>query len=260
MPKIYKFIWLFVILLLLAVFGFLIVSYQKRVWKDDSRLTYYDLLQIRSIDPVTKEAIVINLPQNLEIESTDGRGVWLLGKIAKAGSKKWVLESLRWHFGIADLRDRNDLTLWDWWSLRKYSPKSIDLTQTGLVTLEKTSDGLDIYRFSPHWYLQSSDWFASTQIIRQNLVVTVINTTFVTGVGSRVVRSLETIGIKVQTLSTSEDNLKRCRLTYSSKVKRLSGFVLLQNLFNCEVHINESLGLEIKLELGLDWAGILFGG
>lgn len=259
MPKVYKLILSFVILSFLLVLGFLAVSYQKRLWKDDSRLTYYDLFQIKSFDPITKESVIINLPQNLEVESTEGRGAWLLGKIAKAGLQKWVSDSLRWHFGIADLKDKKDLTAWDWWRLRKYSPKSIDLTQTGLVTLERTSDGLDVYRLSPHWYLQSSDWFASTNIVRQNLTVTVINTTAVMGVGSRVTRALETVGLKVQSLLSSDDNLKRCRLTYSSQVKKLSGFVLLQNLFNCEAIINETVDLQIKLELGQDWAGKLFG-
>jgi len=259
MPKIYKFIWSFVILSLLSGLGFLAFSFQKRVWKDDSRLTYYDLPQIRSVDPVTKEAVIITLPQNLEVESTDGRGVWLLGKITKAGSKTWVLESLRWHFGIADLQPSSDLTVWDWWRLRRFSPKSIDLTQTGLLTAETTSDGVAIYRLSPHWYLQSPDWFASAKIVRQNLIVTIINTTTVSGLGSRAARALETIGIKVQTLLSSQDNLKRCRLTYSSQVRKLSGFIILKDLFNCDTQINESLGLEIKLELGQDWAGKLFG-
>ncbi len=259
MPKVYKFIWSFVILLFGLSLVFLGVSYKKRVWKDDSRLTYYDLPQIRSVDPVTKEAVIINLPQNLEVESTDGRGVWLLGKIAKAGSQLWVLESLKWHFGIADLQSSYDLTLWDWWRLRRFSPKSIDLTQTGLLTAGKTSDDVNIYRLSPHWYLQSSDWFASAKIVRQNLIITIINTTTVSGLGSRAARALETIGIKVQTLLSSQDNLKRCRLTYSSQVRKLSGFIILKDLFNCDTYINESLDLEIKLELGQDWAGKLFG-
>ncbi len=266
MPKVYKLIWSFVILSFVLSLVFFGVSYKKRIWKDESRLTYFDLsnpIQLRSIDPVTKEAVFINLPQNLEVESVDGRGIWLLGKIAKAGTEDWVLESLRWHFGIVDLRSRSDLTLWDWWrvqTLKKSIPeKNIDLTETGLITLEKTSDGLEIYKLSPHWYLQSPDWFSSANLIRQNLNVSIVNTTFQSGLGSRVTRSLETMGIKVQTLSTSGDNLKRCRLTFSSQVQKLPGFLILQNLFKCEKIINESPGLNIKLELGQDWAIKLFG-
>ena len=70
-----------------------------------------------------------------------GRGTWLASKISLAGTRTWITKSLEWHLAIVNLYHFDDLSIWD--KLRYYNHKrtsvlkSINLVDTGLVTLQK---------------------------------------------------------------------------------------------------------------------------
>ena len=253
--------------LIIVVIAFLLTSwsYQKRDWKDNSRLILYDLnpAVLISLDPVTKELVVITLPDNLEIESVSGRGMWMLSKFGLAGDADWIRKSLSWYLGIANIRSEKSLNIWD--KLRYYLIKrsaiiqTINLADTGLVDLEKTTDGIEVFRLNPRWDLKSQDWFGSSEVIRQGLVVTIVNTTSSDGLGAKATRLIESAGIRVRMLSSTTDNIPLCKIFVSDKAKKLSGFRLIQDTFGCQIIDDNTLDLDIKLELGKDTVAKLFG-
>ncbi|MBI5358506.1 hypothetical protein HZB69_02655 [Candidatus Amesbacteria bacterium] len=242
-----------------------IISFQKRLWRDNSRLIYYSLnpLVLTSLDPVTDELINVFLPDNLEIESVAGRGTWLASKISKAGTRTWITKSLEWHLAIVNLYHFDDLSIWD--KTRYYNHKrtsvlkSINLVDTGLITLQKTTDGVEQYHLTPHWYLKGQDWFASTEIIKQGLAVSLVNSTSISGLGARSARMLESMGIRVRQLTSTNDNLTKCRIFVSPTTAKLSGYRHINKTFGCEEVFDEKLDLDIKIELGQDIAKLLFG-
>lgn len=252
--------------LLLAVVVGLIWSYQKRVWRDDTRLLIYTLgenPQIVSIDPLTHEGITVNLPTNLEIVSVDGRGNWLLAKLSQAGTPAWITESLVWHFGIAGLVSKNDLNFWDQGRLmalkNKINWKTIELKDSGLVESAKTADGFEVLRLTNRWYSQGSDWFGSSLIIKDRLSVLIVNTTTTTGLGTKAAVLVETLGMKVNMVSSNSDNLDKCRSIVAKKMQKSVAFLTIQRIFACEAAVDDNLDNQIRLELGRALAKKLFG-
>lgn len=260
MLKIFSFGLLLAVSLTVAL-----VSYHRRVWRNDTRLSTYDLnlAKIMSIDPITKEGIIIKLPANLEIQSVAGRGNWLLDKLSQAGSSDWITESLVWHLGISGLVPENSLNLWDRWRLltlkSKINWKTIDLKDSGLVESTKTADGFEILRLTNRWYSQGADWFGSSIIIKDRLSVLIINTTSTAGLGTKAATLLETLGMKVSMISSNLDNLERCRSVVSKKMQKSAAFLAIQRIFVCEVVVDDSLDNQIRLELGRDLVKKLFG-
>ncbi|MDP1743481.1 MAG: LytR C-terminal domain-containing protein [Candidatus Amesbacteria bacterium] len=228
-------------------------------------MIFYSLnpLILTSLDPVTDELINVFLPDNMEIESVAGRGTWLASKISLAGTRTWITKSLEWHLAIVNLYHYDDLSFWDklryYYHKRTSVLKSINLVDTGLVTLQKTTDGVELYQLTPHWYLKGQDWFASTEIIKQGLAVSLVNTTSISGLGARGARMLESMGIRVRQLSSTSDNLKKCRIYVSPQTAKLSGFLQINKAFGCEEVLDEKQELDIKIELGQDIAKLLFG-
>lgn len=253
----------FIITLLVIVF--VIISFQKRQWVDNSRLIFYKLnpLVLTTLDPVTNELLNISIPDNFEVDSVGGRGTWLVSKIGQAGTTSWITKSLEWHLGIANIYDFENLNIWDkfryYYHQKSSVTKNINLTETGLVILEKTADGIEVYRLTPHWYLKGQDWFAASEIVKQGLSVTLVNTTSITGMGAKSARLIESMGIRVKQLNSSIDNLSKCRIYTSNKTFKSSGFRHINRVFNCEEKIDESEGADIRIELGTDIAKLLFG-
>lgn len=253
------------LILVVIIFFLTTWSYQKRDWKDNSRLILFDLkpATLTSLDPVTKELLAISLPDNLEIESVSGRGFWMLSKLSLAGNAEWIRKSLSWYLGIANLRSEKSLNYWD--KLRYYlirrsvAVKTIKLDETGLVDLEKTTDGIDVFRLNARWDLKSQDWFAATEIVRQGISITIVNTTESVGLGAKAARLIESAGIRVRMLESTTDNISLCKIYASGKAQKLSGFKLIQNTFGCQIEIDDKLDLDIRLELGRDTVTKLFG-
>lgn len=250
---------------IIILFGFSFWSYQTRLWKDNSRLIFYNLNPtiFTSLDPITKELLIISFPGNLEIESVSGRGTWMLSKLSLAGDSEWIRKSLSWHLGIANIQPESQMDLWArlryFWIKRSAVLKSINLAETGLVDLEKTTDGVEVFRLNPRWDLKSGDWFAASEVIRQGLTVTIINTTESPGLGAKASRLLESAGIRVRMLSSTTDNIASCKIYASSKAQKLSGFKLIYNTFGCQIEEDNKLDMDIKLELGKDTVTKLFG-
>lgn len=252
-----------IIIIFILVLG--TFSFQSRIWRDDSRLVFYTLnpFILTSLDPITDEIVTINIPNNLEIESVGGRGAWAASKISLAGDRFWITKSLEWHLAIVNISDFDSLGVWDklrfYYHKRTSVSKSINLIDTGLIELLKTTDGVEFYRLTPHWYLKGKDWFASTDIIKQGISVTLVNTTPIPGLGARTARILESMGIRVRQLTTTDDNIKKCRIYVSPKTSKLSGFRQISKAFVCELVQDEKLGTDIKIELGQDIVRLLFG-
>lgn len=249
----------------IVIITVLVISFRGRLWNDNSRMIFYNLnpFVLTTLDPVTNELINITIPDNFEVESVEGRGTWLISKIGLAGNRTWITKSLEWHLGIANIFDFEKLNIWD--KLRYYYHqkssvvKNVNLADTGLITLAKTTDGIEVYRLTPHWYLKGQDWFAASEIVKQGISVTLVNTTAVSGIGATSARLLESMGIRVKQLNNSNDNLNRCRIYTSSKTSKMSGFRLVNRVFNCLEFIEEEEGLDIRIELGSDIAKLLFG-
>src|SRR3989344_1886877 len=115
-------VWLSVILLLgLAVgVGEAARSWWARAWDGQSRFTLIKVgeeIEVLTIDPrVGSEAVKLVLPRNLEMETTEGRGVWRVEAMARLSEKygwEWVGESVGDYLGVAITGVWDSLGIWD---------------------------------------------------------------------------------------------------------------------------------------------------
>lgn len=250
-----KFIYLMILIGLLA--GIIIWWFFGS--KDSSRLTTYtlsDKLVIESFDPQTREGVRITIPGNFEIDSVAGRGKWWLSKIRKAGDKRWLTDSIAWHFGLGQIYPREDIGFWRF--NKKIIWKDIDITKTGLADKTQTVDGEDVWVLNSRWF--KNEFFVDSRIANEKLSVAVVNTTSTNGLGAKVAEIIEMVGMRTTMLETTNSDLtESCILTTSSANHKKLGVLYLIKVFECSQKTDESLKDDIRLELGKKLVLRLFG-
>lgn len=247
------------LLFILGVAGGLAWIYVGRKWDGESRFTVIRLgrqVVVESFDPVTLEGVKLALPDQLEIESVDGRGKWLAGAISRAGSRKWVADSVADYLGIT--YTSTSLGWWDrlgWWRYsREVRWKEIALDETSWVEKGKTADGLEVWRLNQRWEMAARELFYDSVIAREGLVVVVVNTTDVSGLGAHAARVLESSGIKVGMVESKNEEIGRCVVRSEKGDKSRASVKMMMREFGCEWKEGE----KIVLELGREYLEGLF--
>lgn len=217
------------------------VLYRQRKWDGQTRFSVIKMSavkQVVSFDPVSKEGMILTLPDNLVIETSRGRGSWQVANIDQAGPKAWMVESLCDHLGIYCLGEWRDLNLWDkvtgYFYRGRVQWEKIDLGQTDGVEESTEPDGVKVLRLSRRWDTKAEGWFFSTVVAASEPKLTVVNTTEVAGLGAQAARMLEIAGIKVMETVTLGPAIDSCRIEVVDSGQLTSVAVrLAARMFDC---------------------------
>jgi len=229
--------------------------WKTKLWNGRTRFTVVSLgdeIKIKSFDPTTALGVEIVLPSKLIISSVAGRGEWRADKISQAGKSGWVVDSLVNTLGLRILSEENrlpliDKILWQWWN-RKVVWKQVDVSLLGYLISETTSDGEKVYRLSGAWDKYVSDSLSSVVIAKNGMNVIIVNTTGEVGLGASASRLVESMGLRVIEINSSENHLEKCTVNSRKEIKNSIEVVSLISAFGCEW--KEDTGDNLRLELG----------
>lgn len=243
---------LVIVLVLAAIAGGMFVS---RKWDGKTRFTIIDVkegVNIESWDLQNKTGFKIKIPDNLEIQTSDG-SKWLAVKIGRVSSPQWAAWEVSKSLGIPYTSEKSKLGLWDrlqWWlGTRSIDWQVIDMTEKGWTVETRAPDGLEIRKLSPKWETVTRDLFSSAVLINEGIGLTIINFSGIDGYGNLLARIVENAGIKVNMIKTGDGNLKGCLIKGNKEaLKSLSAKNLLR-IFTCRSQV-EDLGRDLELDLG----------
>lgn len=241
-------------LLLLATAGLLIFVYSLKKWDGKTRFTIVslgDVVKVKSFDPVTSLGVEIELPSKLIISSVSGRGEWKAEKIAQAGKPGWVVDSLTNTLGLQILSEEDRLSLidkilWEWWK-RKVVWKQVDVSFLGFLIVENTPDGETVYKLSGAWDKYVSDSLSSVVIAKNGMNVVIVNTTGEVGLGASASRLVESMGLRVVEVNSSDSHLEKCVVSSRKEIKHSVEVESLISAFDCEWKEGHEDGLQLEL-------------
>lgn len=239
--------------LLLGIFAVL-WGYHQRQWDGRSRFTQIYLtpkLVIKSFDPKSKTGVVLVFPENLEIDSISGRGSWNAGVISKAGNQRWAADSVANYLGISYTGIGNALNWWDQLQWQLWNSKiewtEINVADTTALQPSTTPDGVMIYQLSRAWDSKANQWFFDQTIESQLLGVVIVNTTTTSGLGASASRVVESMGFKVRSLTSTDQDIKTCILQTKPELKTMLAVRKLQMTFGCSWQKSEQQDLTLIL-------------
>ncbi len=224
------------------------------LWDGQTRftiITFSPHVTIKSFDPATNRGLVLTLPDNLEISAVAGRGEWMAGLIAKAGSLQWAADSIADTLGIAYIQVEGAGNWWNnlRWRLHEAEVewRTVDLQETDLVTEFTTVDKVNALRLSGNWDNQAKTWFSDQQIASSQLGVGIVNSTSVPGLGVNASRVVESMGFKVRSLRTASQEVDQCVIRSRPAMKSAVTVRKLQNVFGCSWEASDEPDLQLIL-------------
>jgi hypothetical protein len=218
-------------------------------------------VEVQSFDPVTKMGIRLRLPEELELETVGGRGRWrvgVLGELADRFGKQWAADSVAAFLGIGYVGSSGSMGLWDSWQLwmwqRQVKWKDVDLGKSVWVREVVDVDDQKVLEVSPGLRSKIGDWFLASNIANEQFLVTVVNTTGVAGLGSRVARVLESAGMRVVAVSNSDSEVGKCEVSGQKKSFDTVSVKWIINTFGCVWHERAELGeADLTVAMGRDY-------
>lgn len=225
------------ILLSLAILFNLRFADIRKTW-----VSSWSPVTIKSYDPVTKEGIEFIVPDDLEIETISGKGFWLVGKLKQAKDLSWAIGSLEDAIGVPLERNNNHFFSWG----VKWEKKSLDK----YLVSQTTVDGVLIKKLDNSWFKVSKDWFVSSKLAEENVVLRIENTVSYIGLGGHAAKILEGYGIKVGLISSNDANLDKCEVTGKGLIAEYVAFK-----FGCTTKEGEEIILRLGKEYLDYWKG-----
>lgn len=223
------------ILLSLAILFNLRFADVRKTW-----VSSWSPVTIQSYDPVTKEGIEFIVPDDLEIETISGKGFWLVGKLKQAKDKEWAIGSLEDALGVP--MERNSSFRWG----VKWEKKSLDK----YLVSQTTVDGVSIKKLDDSWSKVSKDWFVSSKLAEENVVLRIENTVSYSGLGGHAAKILEGCGIKVGLITSSDANIGKCEMVGKGLTAEY-----VSHKFGCELKEGNELLLRLGKEYLDYWKG-----
>lgn len=243
--------WGLLLVVIGVVLGFVFMSNRSRVWLGRERFTVLNIgegISIASFDPETKRGFVLKLPEQMEINSVQGRGKWKIravGELVGKFGSRWAIDSIGLHLGvmIGGLKTELgwvDRILWAW-NEKIVEWESIDMDKRGWIKKIRAIDGEEIAVLSDKWRLESVSLWRSNYIANETLNFVVTNTTNFSGLGAMAARLVDSSGIKVRRIDNSVEKLDRCVVFSMKETRTKVGVrVYLQN-WECEWKEDDSL-------------------
>lgn len=217
-------------------------------WDGQSRFTVISVhgeVRVASFDPRTGEGIEITFPKNWMIAGPDGRGEWLADKTGRADLVAQNLGILYTADGVK--MSWSDRLLWWWWNGRV---KWREIKAEQWMKKERTVDGMEVWRLDETWGTAAKEMFASSAVLAERLMVTVVNTTGEPGLAARMARIVESTGMRVVATQTEEGRIQGCLVKSSKQSKSKTGVRLLIKSWGCGWEAAEVGENEVELFLG----------
>ena len=219
-------------------------------WDGRSRFTVVDVgppVVVSSFDPATHKGLHLQLPDELEVVTSGGRGKLPAGSLVAAGSRSWAAESVASYLGIFHQGEQSQLKWRDklrwWWSSRKVEWQTVDLGGGKWINYHQTPDGVRVGELAPNWEQVSGEWFISLVIAQQQLSVKVVNTTPVAGLAATAARVIESSGMKVIEVTNALQEVDKCELAAPTALHKSVGVRLLLQQFHCDLEKGDQLTL-----------------
>jgi hypothetical protein len=204
-----------------------------------TRVSSWSPVVIQSYDPTTREGFEFSLPDDLEIETISGKGNWLVGKLRQSKDNSWAMGTLEDALGVA-IEKPNQFV----WNMATVGVawKKKDIAQ--YLEIHTSADGIEVKKLNSKWDRVAKDWFLSSKLVSQKPVLKIENTVNYPGLGSHAARILESSGIKVGLIVSSDQSLGKCEVTGQGLVAEYTA-----HKFNCLT----KGGNELVLKLGKDY-------
>lgn len=260
------------VLVVLTVLGGLFRQYSDRKWREVGRFTLIliedNKLIVKSIDPITSEAVAVDLPSDLQITTVAGRGEWKVGVLPKLAEKygnKWLGDSVANFLGISYTALESELNWWDKISWRGMENKAVwkvvPLDKLGYITEGLEADSQKVLGLDSQWNNKVSDLFLSSELAKENSSITVVNSTNIAGLGSKAARVLGNSGLRVTMVRSEVDlNVDRCELQLNKSELESEEIKFIQDVFDCTIVENENYANgEMQLKIGKQFGRFLFG-
>jgi hypothetical protein len=267
------------VLLVLIIIGAGIIStevfnsYQRRSWDGLSRFTAVKTgrngedISVLSVDPETGSGVTVVLPGEMEIPTVNGKGVWKISALSKLGLKygsKWVADSVADFLGVPYTLVWEEIGFWDrlaWWNVsRGVEFKNISLTDTSWIEENKDPDGEKVLGLSSIGQKKIGEMFFSSRLAKENLNISVYNTTGIGGMGTRFSRVVENAGFKVVNVAASQENIENCEVRSNTNMKQNTGVRWLVRYFECVWSTDSDLGdRDVNIRIGKEYAGWRLG-
>ncbi len=267
------------VFLVLILIGMGIISaevfnnYQRRVWDGFSRYTTVktrgngDNISVSSIDPETGSGVKVILPGEMEIPTVNGKGIWKISSLSKLGLKngvKWVADSVADFLGVPYTLVWEEMGFWDklaWWNVsRGVEYKEISLADTSWIEENTDPDGEKVLGLSNIGQKNIGEMFFSSKLAKENLNVSVYNTTGIGGLGTRFSRVVENAGFKVVNVAAGKENIEKCEVRSNTNMKQNTGVRWLVRYFECMWSADPDLGdREVSIRIGKEYAGWRLG-
>jgi hypothetical protein len=232
--------------------------FKNRQWKGNTRFNVIKLanpIVFEGIDPIKKLGIRVTLANNLNIESVNGRGIWLSGKIGQVGEKKWVADSVAGYLGIAYDAIWENMNWWDRIAYENWKKKvrwnEIDLKpgDSMFVTEEKQPDGVVVGTLNGRFEKWAIENFSDTALLTEALSVSVVNSTQTLGMGTYASRMIESRGIRVASVESGSEVVE-CILKGDKEILRSLTANFISKWFGCKLEESEKKTHELELVLG----------
>ena len=100
--------------------------------------------------------------------------------------------------------------------------------------------------------------FAETKIIGDDLKLSVINSGKSDGLANFITEKLERAGFSVVSVTSGEENLNKCRISYGNGVDQTFSWKIIKELFDCDLSEDSSLNEgEVEIYLDENWAQMI---
>jgi len=260
------------VLVVLTVLGGMFRQYINRKWREVGRFTVIvveeNKLIVKSIDPITSEAVAVDLPADLQISTVAGRGEWKVGVLPKLADKygnQWLGDSVANFLGISYTALGSELNWWDkisWKGLENKAVwKVVPLDKLGYITEGLEADSQKVLGLDSQWNNKVSDLFLSSELAQEDSSITVVNSTNIAGLGSKAARVLGNSGLRVTMVKSEVDlNVDRCELQLNKIEIETEKVKFIQDVFDCMIIENDNYSNgEMQLKIGKQFGRFLFG-
>jgi hypothetical protein len=242
-------------------------SFNQRRWDGLSRFTVMEFdktrkdIRVLSVDPGTRAAVRMIIPEGMEIMTVGGKGVWKASSVTQLASKfgpVWAGDSVSDFLGIPYTAVAGDMSFWDelaWKILvRGVQWNELNLEDTGWIEESRDPDGAMVLGLNDVGKKKIGEIFYSTGLAKQGLQITVFNTTGVTGLGTRFSRIPENAGFKVIKVGEMDENIRQCQVQSNMHVRENAGVKWLIKNCRCMWKENNQLtDAEVNILVGEDY-------
>ncbi|MEK7127540.1 MAG: LytR C-terminal domain-containing protein [Patescibacteria group bacterium] len=241
---------------LLVLAGLIFRAYQEYKASKLISLTRYTFINQNSLISINikdKTKIIINLPEDLYVETAYHYGqlrlknVYAVGQLDRRGGKV-LAGTVSDLLGVPVLENNFNyldqlLIRFHEFNLRVDKIKKIEV-QTDELVLADGSKALTVDQNK--WDFLTADVFNETDLVTENLKIEILNAGTVTGLGNQAARLLTRIGLDVVNVANQDIPIKDCEVKVvkpSKTAERIAG------IFGCKIMAKEPGRADVSLIL-----------